>query len=338
MTASSELVRIGILGTAAVAVYAMVDPCRSSANAVIAAVGSRDIGRSRAFAELHGIEKATDYDGLIADKTLDAIYVALPNALHATWSIKALEAGKAVLCEKPLASNAYEARRSASVSRTTGLPLVEAFHWRYHPVAARLVEFVNSRILGEIRDISVRFRYPAKFLKPNDIRLDFALGGGVLMDAGCYCVNLLRMLLGEPVAVRSATAMLASPNVDVAMDATLEFSGGALGRLVTANDLAGDDFDIECSISGNKGSARITNPFQPHLGCSITFFASGKEFEQSVDRTPSYNFQLANFVDVVRRRSASLTPVEDAIANMEVIDAIYRHAGMRPRVEANDWT
>src|ERR1700736_1341510 len=201
MTVSSEHVRIGILGTAAVAVYAMVDPCRSSANVVIAAVGSRDTRRSRAFAELHGIENATDYEGLIADKTLDAIYVALPNALHATWSINALQAGKAVLCEKPLASNADAARRSASVSRETGLPLVEAFHWRYHPVAARLAEIVNSRMLGEIREIAVRFRYPAKFLKPNDIRLDFALGGGVLMDAGCYCVNLLRMLMGEPLAI-----------------------------------------------------------------------------------------------------------------------------------------
>lgn len=338
MTASSEPVRIGILGTAAVAVYAMVAPCRSSANVVIAAVGSRDTRRSRAFAELHGIAKVADYEGLIADKTLDAIYVALPNALHATWSIKALEAGKAVLCEKPLASNAHEARRSATVSRETGLPLVEAFHWRYHPVAARLAEIVGTRMLGEIRDISVRFRYPAIFLKPNDIRLDFALGGGVLMDAGCYCVNLLRMLLGEPVAVRSATAMLAGPDVDVAMDATLEFSGGATGRLMTANHLLGDAFDIECLITGDRGSAKISNPFLPHLGSHIVVFTNGKEFAESVDRTPSYNFQMANFVEVVRRRVASPTPAEDAIANMEVIDAIYRHAGMRPRVEAGVWT
>jgi predicted dehydrogenase len=330
----AQPVRIGILGTATVASYALLAPARTCPDIVVATVGSRDLGRARAYADEHGIPAAADYEGVIADATLEAVYVALPNSQHAEWSVKAIEAGKAVLCEKPLACNAAEARACVAVAREAGLPLIEAFHWRCHPLASRLLSVVASGQLGAIREIDVRFRYPLRYLKPRDIRLDYALGGGALMDAGCYCVNLLRMLLGEPVALIEAKAKCAAPEVDVAMEAALEFQGGTVGRLMAANDLPGEDFDIECLISAELGSARVSNLFLPHLGASMALHIEGARFVEAADSRPSYHFQAVNFAAVVRGRESSLTPADDAIANMTVIDTIYRGAGMRPRGEA----
>jgi predicted dehydrogenase len=195
----------------------------------------------------------------------------------------------------------------------------------------RLAGIVASGRLGAIATVEARFRYPSRSLKPDDIRLDYSLGGGVLMDAGCYCVNLLRMLLGEPINLLDAKATCASPQVDVAMQATLEFGEGAVGRLVAANDLAGDEFDIECRISAARGDLRVTNLFLPHLGAALTLDLDGSRITEKAVSTASFDFQIANFAAVVREGAASPTPADDAIANMRVIDAIYRGAGMRLR-------
>jgi predicted dehydrogenase len=327
-------VRLGILGTATVASYALIAPARTCPDVVIAAVGSRDRDRARAFADANGIAAAGDYDEVIDDPAIDAVYVALPNSLHAEWSVKALRAGKAVLCEKPLTCNAAEARLCVAAGHRAGRPFIEGFHWRHHPIAMRLSDLVASGQLGAIAAIDVRFRYPSRFLKPDDIRLDYSLGGGVLMDAGCYCVNLLRMLLGEPINLIEAKAKCTNSQVDIAMEAALEFGQGAVGRLVAANDLPGDAFDIECRISAALGSVRVTNLFLPHLGAALTLEVEGSRVTEEAVSTASFDFQIANFVAVVRERAASATPADDAIANMTVIDEIYRGAGMRPRGEA----
>jgi predicted dehydrogenase len=328
---AAQPVRLGILGTATVASYALIAPARICPDLVIAAVGSRDPARARAFADLHGIAAAGDYDEVIEDPAIEAIYVALPNALHAEWSVKALRAGKAVLCEKPLTCNAAEARLCVAAGHRAGLPFIEGFHWRHHPLATRLSDLVASGRLGAIATVEVRFRYPSRFLKPTDIRLDYSLGGGVLMDAGCYCVNLLRMLLGEPINLLEAKAKCATPQVDVVMEAALEFNQGAVGRLVAANDLPGADFDIECRISAERGDVRVTNLFLPHLGATLTLDLDGSRITETAVSKASFDFQIANFADVVREGAASPTPADDAIANMSVIDEIYRGAGMRLR-------
>jgi predicted dehydrogenase len=331
---AAQPVRLGILGTATVASYALIAPARTCPDLVIAAVGSRDRARARAFADAHGIAAAGDYDEVVDDPTIEAIYVALPNALHAEWSVKALRAGKAVLCEKPLTCNAAEARLCVAAGHQAGLPFIEGFHWRHHPLAMRLSGMIASGQLGAIASVEVRFRYPSRFLKPDDIRLDYSLGGGVLMDAGCYCVNLLRMLLGEPINLIEAKAKCARPQVDVVMEAALQFGQGAVGRLVAANDLPGDDFDIECRIAAKLGSIRVTNLFLPHLGAALTLELDGSRVTEKAVSTASFDFQIANFAAVVRGRATTPTPADDAIANMTVIDEIYRGAGLRPRGEA----
>jgi predicted dehydrogenase len=278
---------------------------------------------------MHGIAGWGSYDDVLADPSLDAIYVGLPNNLHAEWSLRALNAGKAVLCEKPLASNADESVALVAEARRTGLVFVEAFHWRCHPVAERLRRLVGHGEIGAVRHIEGRFSYPRSNMLPDDFRLDYARGGGVLMDAGCYVVNLLRMLVGEPVGLSAVKAVLEGPEIDVEIDATLAFAGGASGRVVATN--TGADFDIVAVITGEGGTATVHNAFLTDFGCRIDFEAGGRQWSEDLGNTPTYQFQAAHFADVVRGRAEALTTVEDAVANLAAVDMIYRGAGLHPR-------
>src|SRR5215470_13213106 len=177
--------RIGILGAARIAPMALIRPARQVPEVSVTAVAARDVDRARAFAKKHGLARVhSSYAELLSDPEIDAIYNPLPNGLHCEWTIKALEAGKHVLCEKPLASNADEAERMVAASTATGRVLVEAFHWRYHPLAGRMKEVVESGQLGAVRHIETDFNIPLVF--PNDIRYRYDLAGGATMDVGCY--------------------------------------------------------------------------------------------------------------------------------------------------------
>src|SRR6202043_2465089 len=157
------------------------------------AVAARDRSRAEAFAARYSVPTIHDsYEALLADPSLDAVYIPLPNALHAQWTLAALEAGKHVLCEKPFTSNAAQAREVAAAAQGSGLVVMEAFHYRYHPLARRMSELVHGGQLGRIRQVSVAFCFP--LLRRSDIRYDFGLAGGALMDAGCYAVHCLRLL------------------------------------------------------------------------------------------------------------------------------------------------
>jgi predicted dehydrogenase len=328
-SAAGEAVRIGMLGTSTVATYAMIAPARVVAGASVVSVGSRDPVRARGYAEAHGIPGWGTYEDLLADPAIDAIYVGLPNNLHAEWSLRALRAGKGVLCEKPLASNADEAARLVAEARRTGQVFVEAFHWRCHPVAARLQRLVAEGEIGAVRHIEGRFSYPRSNMLADDFRLDYGRGGGVLMDAGCYVVNLLRMLLGEPAGLSAVKAALEGPEIDVEIDAELAFAGGASGRVIATN--TGDAFDIVTVITGERGTATVHNAFLTEFGCWIDFEAGGRRWSEDLGNTPTYQFQLAHFADVVCGRTSELTTVEDAVANLAVVDMIYRGAGLHPR-------
>ena len=238
--------------------------------------------------------------------------------------------GKPVLCEKPLAANADEAMQCVADARALGVSLVEANHWRHHPIATRLQRLRDTEELGRIEQIEVQFHYSVPPEQAHNIRLHYDLGGGALLDAGSYGVNLLRMMLGEPVAIGSAKAVTSKPQVDVAMDATLEFPSGALGRLIVTN--ASDvGLNVFAKIKGEKGSAMIRNPFLPHRGCTITFDRLNDHWIEEIDPTPSYIFQAGIFVDIVRSGVTRLESAEDAVGNLHVIDTIYRAANLQPR-------
>jgi predicted dehydrogenase len=319
--------RIGILGAARIAPMALVRPARKLPEVEVVAVAARDPGRARKFASKHGIPRVhADYDALLADP--DVVYNPLPNGLHCEWTIRALEAGKHVLCEKPLASNAEEAQRMARAAEQTGRVLVEAFHWRYHPLAGRMKEIVDGGALGAVRHIEAHLCFPMPF--PGDIRYRYDLGGGATMDLGCYTISILRFLAGaEPEVVR-AEAALSSPQVDRAMKADFRFADGRTGR-IHCSLFSSALFRVRATVQGEDGELSVFNPMAPHLFHRLTLrTAAGKKTEK-VPGDATYTCQLRAFAAHVRGEERMPTDAAHGVANMQVIDAIYDAAGLERR-------
>ncbi|MGB3811373.1 MAG: Gfo/Idh/MocA family oxidoreductase [Parvibaculum sp.] len=322
--------RIGILGCAKINQVAIIDAARQVPEIALAGIASRDAAKAEAYAREHGIAHAYEsYEALIADPTIEAIYNPLPNSMHLEWTSRALEAGKPVLCEKPIAANALEALEMAAAAKKAGLPLVEAFHYRYHPVAQRLTDIVRSGVLGKLEHIEAGFTIPGDRLKSDNIRFQRRLGGGATMDVGSYCINILRLASGEEPHVVKAKADLVAPDVDRAMNVEFVFPGGYSGNLQCS--LAHDEYKSWLTVRGQKGKLHIDGPFMPQRGHSLALTIGERTSAEILDITPTYVFQAREFVKVVREGLPIRTTVEDGVANMRVIDAVYRAAGMSPR-------
>jgi len=324
-----DRVRIGCLGAARIAPAALVKPARGVADAEVTAVAARDATKARAFAAKHGIPVVHEsYEALLADPDIDAVYNPLPNGLHALWTIRALDAGKHVLCEKPFTANAAEAEQVAAAAERTGLTVMEAFHWRYHPLAARMLEIVQGGELGPVRHIETWMCFP--LFQRGDIRWQLDLAGGALMDAGCYAVHMLRTLAGEEPAVTGAHALLRSPGVDRRMRADFRFADGRTGRITTSM-WSTTVLRIAARVDGERGSLRVFNPTAPQYFHRMSVRVDGRTRREKVRGSSTYAYQLAAFTAAVLRGQPTLTPPSDSIATMQVIDDIYRAAGMEPR-------
>ena len=327
--------RIGVLGAAKITPSALLKPARQVGEVTIAAVAARDPARARGFATRHGIATVhNDYQELIDDPSIDAVYNPLPPALHGRWTIAALEAGKHVLCEKPFTANADEARAVEQAARGTGLVVMEAFHYRYHPLARRLVDIVASGELGAIRSMDASF---CAALPPSGARIQWqaALGGGATMDLGCYPIHLLRTLAGAEPEVISARAEVLprAPGIDRLMRAELTFPGAVTGR-VSASMWSSRLFSVRARVIGDAGELRVCNYLSPQTGYSLTVRTSAGRRRERLTREPTYLFQLRAFAAAVLRDGPVLTGPQDAVANMRVIDAVYRAAGLEPRQPA----
>ncbi len=321
----SEPLRFGILGAAKITPAALVRPALDVPGVRVVAVAARDGRRARRFAKKHGIPTVhADYAALLADPDIDAIYNPLPNGLHCKWTLLALEAGKHVLCEKPMAANALEAERMALAADGAGRVLVEAFHWRYHPLAARMREVVQGEI-GALRSLEAAMCFPLPIF--SDIRYRYDLAGGATMDAGCYPINVVRFLAGAEPEVVSASALLRSETVDRAMRADLRFPDGLIAR-VTCSMWSSDLLRLEAVADGQLGTMRVFNPIMPHVFHRLTLNRGGQVARQRVAGDTSYTHQLRAFVDHVHGGEPMSTDAWDAVANMRVIDAIYRAAGL----------
>ena len=324
-----DTVRIGILGAARIAPSAVIKPARNVDEAMIGAVAARDRTRADAFAAKHGVPKVRDsYEALISDPDLDAIYNPLPNGLHAEWTIAALEAGKHVLCEKPFTANTKEAEAVAAVAARTGLVVMEAFHYRYHPLAHRMKEIVESGELGTTRRVETSLCFP--LVKMNDIRYQYALAGGATMDVGTYTVHLARLLSGEEPEVVSAEPRLRTADVDRAMRAELKFPSGTTGR-ITCSMMSKWLIQTYARVIGDRGELHVINPTSPQIWHRMRVKSDGKSRSEKFPRKPTYEYQLEEFCAAVLRGEPTLTPPADSIANMRVLDAIYVAAGMTPR-------
>ncbi|MFI5907884.1 Gfo/Idh/MocA family protein [Dactylosporangium sp. NPDC051541] len=319
--------RIGILGAARIAPAALVRPARSVAAVTVAAVAARGSTKAEKFAAKHGIGTVhAGYGDLLADPRIDAVYNPLPNGLHAEWTLAALAAGKHVLCEKPLTANAEEARAVAEAAATAGLVVMEAFHYRYHPLLARTLELLPE--LGAPQHIETALCFPLP--RFGDIRYDLSLAGGAMMDAGSYTVHALRTLARAEPEVTAATATLRKPGIDRLMVADYRFPGGATGR-TTASLWSRHVLSLSARYTGTEGSLKIFNYLIPSLYHRLTVTRGGRTTHERVPGELTYRHQLRAFAAAVRDGGPNLTPPEDSVANMAVIDAVYRAAGLDPR-------
>ncbi len=324
-----DRLRIGTLGAARITPGALIKPARQIPGVTVAAVAARDPGRARRFADKHRIRRVHDsYQDLLDDPAIDAVYNPLPNSLHAEWTLRAIGAGKHVLCEKPFAANAAEAAKVAAAARASGLVVMEAFHYRYHPLARRTQDVVLGGEIGPVRYLEASLCFPLP--RFSDIRYSYDLAGGATMDAGCYAINWLRMLgPGEPEVV-SAQARLHGPDVDRAMSASFRFAGGVLGRM-TASLWSGQVLRLDAKAVGDQGVLRVFNYVSPQHFNRLTVAADGYTRRERVRGEPSYTYQLRAFAAAVRHGDPVLTTPEDAVANMTVIDAVYQAAGLPRR-------
>lgn len=318
--------RIGLLGAAGIAPRAMIEPVRRRDDAEVAAVASRHDAST--FASRHGIGTAyPGYGELLADESVDLVYIALPPSEHARWTIAALEAGKDVLCEKPMTMDAAEARDVLATAERTGRRAFEAFHDHYHPLQGWMRDFVAAGSLGPALSVTATFNGANPF-DPRSIRHAPELGGGALMDLGCYPVHWLRSLFGEPTVV-GANAELNELGADFSIEATLAFPEGTRATLRASMQ---PDVTLESSIElvGERGTLRIDNLVFPAHGHSISVERGGVTRIQTVAGLDTYDHQLAAVIDGLRTGEPLPTEGRDYVGNMAAIDAVYAAAGVRP--------
>ena len=300
----------------------------------LTAVASRNIDSAAIYAQTYNIPKAYgDYDSLVADPDIDCVYISMPNAMHKEWAIKALDAGKHVLCEKPVASSAGEAQEIADKVKATGLTFAEAFHYRYHPLAAKIEEIVRSGDIGEVIEIYSVFNNRIKDRsKP---QMFGRLAGGALMDTGCYPVNFCRWIAGcDEAEVKWAHSTFTETGVDGTTVARLKFDNGVFGNIGCSIDLL---FPVSAFIRGSKGTIFLDMPYCPawQKGNTIKdvyLFLVQRGLRVDNIRVPAittYHCQLQAFCDAVREGRQTLTDAGQAVLNMRLIDAIFDKSGGR---------
>ena len=315
-----------MLGAARIAPLALINPAKQNSEVVVAAVAARDASRADAFAAKHDIPRVHEsYEALIADPDLDAVYNPLPNGLHGRWTRAALAAGKHVLCEKPFTANAAEAREIADLAAQSDRVAMEAFHYRYHPLALRVEEIIASGELGKLERVEAALCFPLP--KFSDIRYNYSLAGGATMDAGCYAVHMVRTFGGETPEVVSAQAKLRDPQVDRAMTAELRFGGGHTGR-VRCSMWSSRLLEISAHVVGDRGELRVLNPVTPQFFHRLSVRSTDGKRVERFSRRASYAYQLDAFAAAVLRGEPVKTTPEGAVENMTVIDGIYRAAGL----------
>jgi D-xylose 1-dehydrogenase (NADP+, D-xylono-1,5-lactone-forming) len=293
---------------------------RLSDSVRLLAIASRDQARAGAYAHENGFERAYgNYDALLEDPDVEAVYVSLPNSLHVEWSIRALEAGKHVLCEKPLTRRPEEAQRAYEVAERAGRVLMEAFMYRHNPQTRRLAELVEAGSVGRAQLIRSAFSFPLH--DPSNVRLNAELAGGSLMDLGCYCVNGSRLLAGEPEHV-FAEQVVSAAGVDVRLCATMRFSDDVVAQFDSGLSLANRD---ELEVIGDEGSLFLDDPWH----CKAPLIEVRREDGvESIALEPvnSYMLELENLSAAVRGLAEPLLGRQDAVAQARVIEALYRSA------------
>ena len=321
------MLSVGILGAAGIAPAAIIHPARRRDDVTIAAIAASDGDRAARYAAEHQIPVSYGgYQVLLEDPSIDLVYNALPPSAHAEFSIAALEAGKDVLCEKPMAMNAAEAADMVAAASRAGRRLMEAFHDRYHPLTITLLEILASGRLGPVRTMEAAFCAGNPFF-PGSIRHEPDLGGGALMDLGCYPVHWLRSMAGEEPTVVAATAQPGQRGADLSLEAELEFPAGGRGRL-RCSMASGVPLTQTLRIEAAGGTLEVDGMVFPHRGHTIREVSGGIARTSTVAGQETYDHQLGAVVGALRSGEQLPTEGADPVANMAAIDAIYARAGV----------
>jgi predicted dehydrogenase len=319
-----------VLGVADIAVRKVIPAMKGSVMSLVEAIASRTQSKASAAADELGIPKAYgSYEALLADDTIEAVYIPLPNHLHLEWTLAAAAAGKHVLCEKPLALTSADARRMIDASNQANVLLMEAFMYRLHPLWQEVRRLIESGTIGELVAFQSFFSY--RNLDPNDIRNQVRTGGGALLDIGCYPVNAARMLFGsEPDGVRALIRRHPQFGTDVLTSALLDFGGRH--ATFTVSTVAEPDQRVD--VVGTEGRLRIEIPFNipPDRPSRIVVFAGGEPPLSpgtraiEVATNDQYRVQADAFSEAVRSLGPLPTEPADAVANLEALERIVENA------------
>jgi D-xylose 1-dehydrogenase (NADP+, D-xylono-1,5-lactone-forming) len=310
------MTRFGILSTARIN-RRIIEGAASSELVELVAVASRDQSRADEYAREWGIPRAHgSYEALLADPAVDAVYISLPNSLHCEWSIRALEAGKHVLCEKPMSSSPAEVEAVFDVAERHGLRCMEAFMWRHHLQTRRLEELLAHAVLGELRFVRAAFSFPLHDAETN-VRMRADLDGGALMDLGCYCISAIRLVAGEP---ESAVArhVLSPSGVDIRTAATLTLPGDVLAEFRCGMDMP-DRSELE--VIGSEGSITVHDPWHGRAPKLVLWAGEAIE-EIEIEPVDAYRLELEDLSRAIRGEGPPLLGREDAVAQARAIELI----------------
>ena len=323
--------RFGTLGAANITPQALLAPASRNEDVSVVAIAARDRSRAQAMADRGRIEHVVDdYQAVIDHPDVNVIYNPLPISHHREWTLKALAAGKPVLCEKSFSMNEAEAVEMAEAADRADLLLIEAFHYRYHPVFLRTLEIYQSGAIGDLVRVSGLFHVGGERGVPaSNIRMIYETGGGATMDMGCYPMSWVRHLTGEEPEVVSAEAVEGPPDVDLSLVTELAFPSGATGS--TSGSMKGEPYRAELLVEGTTGTLMVNNPLVPHMGHEIRLTIDGETTTETLTKRTTYDYQLDAFVRALRTGERLPTDAHDAIMQMHLIDNAYRAAGMKVR-------
>lgn len=311
----------GVLSTANIG-RAVVIPAIREAGHEVTAIASRDPARARNVADSLEIDRAYgDYEALLSDESIDAVYNPLPNTLHAEWTKRAADHGLDVLCEKPLATDAETASEMVSHCADAGVTLMEAYMWRYHPRTRRAASIADD--LGDVRRFEAAFHFPTS--DPDNIRLDPELGGGALLDLGCYAMNAARLFLGDPDRVFARSWDEFDCGVDTTLTAALIYETGETAQIACSFET---DWVQRYRLDASDGWLEVEDAFNPQQDPVALSYGSGERTgREEWSGINQYAREVEAFVEAVTTGDPPATGGREPIRNMELIDAIYESAG-----------
>jgi predicted dehydrogenase len=322
--ATTKKVKWGILGYARIAAKSLIPAVQASTNAELYAIASRDEDKARKAAEEHRAKKAcVSYQALLDDPDVEAVYIPLPNSMHAEWTIKAAEKGKHVLCEKPIAVSIRECQEMIDACRKNKVKLMEAFMYRFHPQNVKVKELIKEGAIGQVQLIRASFSF--NLTDPSNIRLRKELGGGAMMDVGCYVVSLPRFILeAEPEEVYAAVHFGRESKVDEIAAGFLKFPGGVLAQFDCGFRMGRRQ---SYEVVGENGVIAVPLPFVTGMGHTKIMVSDMKDITTetiTILGVDQYRLEVEHFSDCIITGGEPMYSGEDALKNMKVIEAVYR--------------